>query len=890
MEDTPIIARIDRKEAYNPAWPKPNSGIKRRHVFGIEECLDSKGGVLVALTPVELTRLGDWVARWIQSDPRQDWAVAVNLLFSYVNAAHERAIGEYLAERFPDVTVSLSHEVAPIWREYERSTTVITDAFIKRSIVEFSSRLATEIKSLGIDAQLSLMKSNGGHVEASTAAAAPVQLLLSGLAGGVIAGRRFACEHANGNGVTLDMGGTSADVGLIADGEFGSTTQYEVEWGVPVSALFIDYTTIGAGGGSIAYLDAGGLLCVGPRSAGAEPGPACYGQGGTEPTVTDANVVLGRLDPDFFLGGKMKLDASLAHASVTRLAEQLRLSVEETALAILNTTAANMANATRLLTVDRELDARDFALIAFGGAGPLHAVDVAQHLEMTRVVVPPHPGLVSALGTLMTDLRVDRARTVMHRSDRLDLPLLSRQLAEVTREALAEIRRDGLKGQPSLIANLSMRYLGQNFGELIKLREPDINQASFDQALEDMHARHEQLFGYAMRDRVIEITEVRAIALGEGNVSPRLVAPTGAGSGPYATRSIYFAGIGRVDTPIFRRHAMPEGARVTGPALIEEMDSTTLLHPGNVAEVRADGSLVMDLSASFGTNAATKGRLAPERDPTTLTVVSNALRNISDEMGSAMVRTAYSPIFSKFRDFSCLLFDRKVRMIGQVEMNPAIICAGLHTVPHCVAEFGADNFHPGDVVVHNDPYRGQCHMPEHLLLKPVFIGNTLIGYAGNIAHIGEIGGMAVGSFASTATEVFQEGLRLPPVKLMDRGEYVKDIWRVVLANHRTPDATWGDFHAMMGSLTTAERRLQALVERYGLDDFERICNSLIEHGEAWMRKEIGKIPNGIYTSEDYFEDDGVSTNSVLLPIQGARRRRRDRDRSFGLGQTGKGAD
>ena len=297
------------------------------------------------------------------------------------------------------------------------------------------------------------------------------------------------------------------------------------------------------------------------------------------------------------------------------------------------------------------------------------------------------------------------------------------------------------------------------------------------------------------------------------------------------------------------------------------MDSTTLLHPGNVAAVRADGSLVIDVSDAAGAHvsaSATKNRPAPERDPTTLTVVSNALRNISDEMGSAMVRTAYSPIFSESRDFSCLLFDRKVRMIGQVEMNPAIICAGLHTVPQCVGEFGAENFRPGDVVVHNDPYRGQCHMPEHLLLKPVFIGETLIGYAGNIAHIGEIGGMAVGSFASTATEVFQEGLRLPPVELMDRGEYVKDVWRIVLANHRTPDATWGDFHAMMGSLTTAERRLQALVERYGLDDFERICDLLIEHGEAWMRKEIGKIPNGVYASEDYFEDDGVSTKSYYF--------------------------
>ena len=185
-------------------------------------------------------------------------------------------------------------------------------------------------------------------------------------------------------------------------------------------------------------------------------------------------------------------------------------------------------------------------------------------------------------------------------------------------------------------------------------------------------------------------------------------------------------------------------------------------------------------------------------------------------------------------------------------------------MPHCVREYGAENFHPGDVVVHNDPYRGQCHMPEHLLLRPIFIGNTLIAYAGNIAHIGEIGGMAVGSFASTATEVFQEGLRLPPVKLMDRGEYVKDVWRVVMANHRTPDATWGDFHAMMGSLTTAERRMQALVARYGLESFERICDSLIDHAEAWMRSEIMKIPDGIYSSEDYFEDDGVTTTSYYF--------------------------
>jgi 5-oxoprolinase (ATP-hydrolysing) len=867
VEDSPIIARIDRKEGYNPAWPKPDSGIKRRHVFGIKERVDHKGNVLTPLTPSELKRLGDWIAHWIKADPKRDWAIAVNLIFSYVNPKHEQAVGAYLAKRFPDITVSLSHVVAPIWREYERATTVITDAFIKRSIAEFSGTLARDVKALGIKAPLSLMKSNGGHVEAKSASAAAVQLLLSGLAGGVIAGRRFARDHAEGNGVTLDMGGTSADVGLIAGGEFGSTTLYEIEWGVPVSALFIDYTTIGAGGGSIAYIDSGGLLCVGPKSAGADPGPACYGFGGTEPTVTDANVVLGRIDPNFFLGGQMKLNAKLAHQAISELAAKLRLSAEETAIAILDTTAANMANATRLLTVDRGLDARDFGLIAFGGAGPLHAVDVAHHLGMTKVIVPPHPGLVSALGTLLTDLRVDRARTVLHRSDRIDLKSLSKQLTEVAREAVGEIKRDGHVGEASLVGYLSMRYLGQNFGELIKLSSPVIDKATFARAVADMHRRHEELFGYSMRDRIIEITEVRVVALGEEHVHATLVAPKGGASKPHATRSIFFAGVGKAETPIYRRESLPEGARLVGPALIEEMDSTTLLHPGDAAEVRADGSLIVEVNYAAraeSSKVVAKGRLAPERDPTTLTVVSNALKNISDEMGSAMVRTAYSPIFSESRDFSCLLFDRKLRMIGQVEMNPAIICAGLHTVPHCVGELGIENFHPGDVVVHNDPYRGQCHMPEHLLLKPVFLGTTLIGFAGNIAHIGEIGGMAVGSFASTATEVFQEGLRLPPVKLMDRGEYVKDVWRLVLANHRTPDATWGDFHAMMGSLTTAERRMQTLVERYGLEDFERICDSLIDHAEQWMRAEIRKIPNGVYSSQDYFEDDGVTTQSYYF--------------------------
>ncbi len=855
VQDVPIIGLIARKEAYNPAWEKPSAGVLRRHVFGIRERVDHKGNVLIALADAELARLGDWVAGWLEAAPDTDWAVAVNLLFSYVDPRHEEAIGAYLSGRFPDLPVSLSHHVCPIWREYQRSATVITDAFIKRIIDRFVGRLSADLGDAGIDAPLSLMKSNGGHVQAESAGDVPVQLLLSGLAGGVIAGARFARDHADGNGVTLDMGGTSCDVGLITDGAFGSTTEYEVEWGVPVSALFIDYTTIGAGGGSIAYVDVGGLLRVGPRSAGADPGPACYGRGGTEPTVTDANVVLGRLDPDYFLGGEMRLDAARAHEAVGGLGKELGLTAVETARAILETAAENMADAIRLMTVERGIDHRDYALIAFGGAGPLHAVDVAAPLDMRKVVVPPHPGLCSALGTLLTDLRVDRARTVNHRSDTVDLAALNGQLETLAHEAVAELKRDGLAGDATVTGFLNMRYMGQNFGELVQLDTLSLDEAAFARALEGLHRQHEELYGYALRDKVAELTEVRVIARGEEQTDARLRAPATGSGEPHAHRAVYFDDAEPLETPVYRRAALAAGATIAGPAIIDEMDSTTLVPPQSTVEIGADGSLIVSLpqaAAAVGT-----GRLAPEQDPVTLTVVNNALGNICDEMESAMVRTAYSPIFSESRDFSCCLFDRQLRMVGQAEMNPAIICAGLHTVPLCVKEMD-DPIEPGDVIVHNDPYRGQCHMPEHLLMKPVFVGDTLVGYAANIAHIAEIGGMAVGSFASTATEVFQEGLRLPPVKLISRGEYVKDVWRIALANHRTPNTTWGDFHAMIGSLNTAEQRLSALVERLGIETFERICDALVDHAEQWMRSEIGKLPNGIYKAEDYFEDDGVT--------------------------------
>ena len=243
-------------------------------------------------------------------------------------------------------------------------------------------------------------------------------------------------------------------------------------------------------------------------------------------------------------------------------------------------------------------------------------------------------------------------------------------------------------------------------------------------------------------------------------------------------------------------------------------------------------------------------------DSVTLSVINNALINACREMGTAMMRTSYSPIFNEGLDFSCVIFNTRAEMIGQAEFCPTMLGSAQYAVKWTIEELGLDSFEPGDVVIHNDPYRGQCHMPEHMVLKPVFHGGELQCFVGNIAHIGEIGGMAPGSFASDATEVYQEGLRLPPVKIMQRGEYVKDVWRIILTNHRTPKTSWGDLHAMIGSLNIAEMRMHELLERYGAELFAAAGDQLLDYSERWMRSEIQEIPNGVYRFQDCMEDDG----------------------------------
>ena len=866
FQDVPFIQRIDKKDPYDLQWQKPVPFVARRDCIGVRERVAADGAVLTELTDDELQRVAAAVAERL-AEPAESTgrgvALAVNLLFSYVNPAHERRLAECLSRRFPDLPVSVAGAIAPMWREYERGSTTILDAYLRPRMSGWIRELEQGLVEHRFGGTFTIMKSNGGQVAAAAAKELPAHTMLSGLAGGVIGGRYFGEQAGRRDLITFDMGGTSTDVAMVVDGQISYTTGYEVDFSLPVSAPSIDLRTVGAGGGSIAWIDPGGMLRVGPQSAGASPGPVCYGQGGEQVTVTDANVVLGRLNPGFFLGGEMRLDPAAAHRTVEELGRTLGMSVEQTATAIIDLVNEQMADAIRVLTVERGIDPRRFALVAFGGAGPLHGAAVAAALGMPEMIVPPHPGLTSAFGALAADVRVDKRATRFLRSDAADAAELDATLARLEREAVAEAREQGFAGDPVVQRSISMRYAGQNYEQDVPVPRGPITGDSLKALQDEFGEAHRRFYGYHFPGEVVELIHFNVTAIG-ATAPPSLPAlAPGPRPEPRERRAVRIGGAAHRDCPVYRRDALPAGCTLTGPAIVEELDSTTLVPAGHTLSVLPNGPFRVALPDG-GTTA--QAGSASTIDPVTLTIIDNRLVNITREMGTAMMHAAYSPIFSESKDFSCAVFDADAELVGQGEFCPAQLGAMTHTVRWTVREIGVENFAPGDVVIHNDPYRAGCHLPEHLLLKPVFDGDQLRLFVAVIGHLAEIGAMVVGSFASNATEVFQEGLRLPPVKLMRRGEYQRDIWRIVMANHRTPRATWGDFHAMLGALTVGERRCRELFDRYGAATVLAATRQLIAYSERLMRAEIAAIPDGEYTAEEILEDDGITDDPYVIRV------------------------
>ncbi|MDD9988335.1 MAG: hydantoinase/oxoprolinase family protein [Spirochaetaceae bacterium] len=516
-------------------------------------------------------------------------AVAVGLLHSYTNPLHEREIGEEVARRLPGVAVSLSHELMGEHGEFERFSTCVMNAFVQPGIERYVTRLGAGLREAGFTAPLYVMKSNGGVMTAESAARRCVETVLSGPAGGVVAGAAVARARGAADLITCDMGGTSFDVGVIQDGDIPFARDTEMG-GLALGVPMLDLHTVGAGGGSIAWLDAGNALRVGPRSAGAVPGPACYGTGGSEPTVTDADLVLGRLGTRTLLGGGMTLDREAAERAIhDRVAAPLGLDVAEAAEGIVRVINATMTAAIRKLTIERGHDPRRFALCPFGGAGPMHGAELAAELGVAETVIPIAPGVHSALGLLMTNLREDRTRTLVRRLDATAVEELSAVLGDLEAEGRAQLRaHNGVA--PAVSRAVGQRYLGQRY----ELSVPVGAELPALEKLGDrFHALHDQRYGYRRDDHPVEVASAWVAV--EHDLHP-LELPTvpaaHAEPAPRRMRAARFAGVER-EVPVYVRDDLGAGCSIHGPAIIEQLDATSVVPPDHRMVVDRFGHLVV---------------------------------------------------------------------------------------------------------------------------------------------------------------------------------------------------------------------------------------------------------------------------------------------------------
>ena len=529
-------------------------------------------------------------------------SIAVCFLFSYLNPAHEDRARQLIEEQYPECFVTTSSSVSPQFREFERFTTATMNAFIGPKVRDYVNHLATRIGDDGIDADLHVMSSNGGVATAKMVSERPVMTLLSGPAAGVLGGAWTGELSDRTKLITFDMGGTSADIGIVSDGTFAQASARDT-WiaGYPLLVSMIDIHTIGAGGGSIAYADPGGGFRVGPRSAGAVPGPAAYGQGGQQPTVTDANVVLGRLDKDYFLGGEMSLDEQAAERAITDLASDLGLDVPTTADGILTLVTANMANAIRSRTVQKGIDPREFALVAFGGAGPLHAVDVARELGMSEVIIPLYPGITSAVGLLTTDLKYDTIRTEFQVSDATDVPRLNSDLAAMEEELTDQFMTDGLdRSDISFQRSGDLRYVGQGYELRITFPNGLLDDGSLMEIFDQFHDQHRVEYGHDFPDSAIEIVNARVTGTG---LMPKIRQPDSIDAGSRESALIKSGvcmfrvdnHLEEFDTAFYQREQLPLEQPIAGPAIIIQRDSTTVVPPENEFISDMAGNMIISI-------------------------------------------------------------------------------------------------------------------------------------------------------------------------------------------------------------------------------------------------------------------------------------------------------
>lgn len=583
-----------RPSLYNLQTPKPEPLVPGELRQEVRERVYANGEIR---TPLDEASLNAAIRRLGTAGVE---AVTICFMFSFINPKHEQIARDAVQAMLPDAYITTSHEIVPEFREYPRLSTAVLNAYLGPVMKRYLSNFHASVTAMGIRNDPYVTQSNGGILSINGCINTPIRTATSGPSAGVIAAAHLGKMIGFDNLITLDLGGTSADISLIYQGEPLMSVERTIE-NFPARIPMLDIVTIGAGGGSIAWLDAGGALKVGPRSAGAVPGPACYRRGGVLPTVSDANLVLGRMSKEGLLGGTMPLDVEAAQEAIQKhLADAIHTSVIEAADGIINVVNANMVRAIRRVTVERGHDPHEFALMAFGGAGPMHAVAVAHEIDIPTVIVPTAPGMLCSFGLLFTDVRSDYVRSMSLIPTESTLPIIRQFFSELSEEAHQSLDREAIPQQDrNFIYKIEARYKRQNYELAIQINADELTPEFLSEILERFHREHERIYGYAKRQAPIEFVNYRLAAIG---ALPKPVLPRideGVESQPYAERPVYFSETsGFTNCPIYLRDSLRAGKQFSGPAIVEQLDSTTLIPPNVTWEIDTYGTIIIRLSRS----------------------------------------------------------------------------------------------------------------------------------------------------------------------------------------------------------------------------------------------------------------------------------------------------
>ncbi|HMI97080.1 MAG TPA: hydantoinase/oxoprolinase family protein [Micropepsaceae bacterium] len=599
FRDVYAIGRGNRIEAFNLFFHRPQPLVTRDLTFEVPERINARGEILIHLDEAAVEELA------VTMRKRRVEAVAVCLLHAYANPMHERRIGEVLRQVMPDLFVTLSHEILREYREYERTSTTALNAYVGPRVGGYLRKLETYLRSERFGGKIQIMRSNGGVMSIQLAQEQPVSMMESGPVAGMIGAGRLALDLGLERCIGFDMGGTTAKTSLITNGAPAIEEGYVIGGqasGQPMQLPVVDIVEVGAGGGSIAWVDPNGGIHVGPQSAGADPGPACYGKGNRDPVVTDANLVLGRINPRRFLNGNMPLDVAAAERAIKeKIADPLHLSVGDAALGIIRIADSAMSLAVRAVSVNKGVDPRDTALIAFGGGGPLHAGAIAREIFIPRVVIPKLPGTFSALGMLMACWRQDFVRTLIGRLGSLDAPVVEAVFGELAKFGEDQIARDGIaKGAADFAFYANLRYVGQEHTIPIPVSGPGWLTGELGPLRKLFHAEHTKRYSQSAPDESMEIVSLRLVVTatrGDNLAESWLNEPWQAeGAIEESTREVIFDDPDRpLETRILWRPSLPAGTSIKGPAIIEEPNATTLIHPSDVASVTGAGHLTISI-------------------------------------------------------------------------------------------------------------------------------------------------------------------------------------------------------------------------------------------------------------------------------------------------------